>query len=213
MALAASQGISAVDEFDPISNGLQNVAVTNSAAAQLFGFTSYLGVSGAEGVGVDGPMNPYLAPFFGATATWGTFTGVFTNRGQLSLGQLTVQDGTSNTIGLGEMMNGNWQGAKTFRNTWAGVGSAGMVLGLAKGNVQSTPTQPFINTPLHFSSMRHRRHRRCFCDGSVRTVRYGNTNFAVNLPSGYTPTQDWAVLMQLVGRRNGFSMDTSSIYE
>ena len=213
VVVGVNQSISAADEFDPLSNGLQNVAVTNAAGAQLFGFTSYVGVSGAEGVGIDGPVNPYLAPFFGATATWGTFTGVFTNRGTLTLGQLTVLDGTSNTIGLGEAMGGNWQGAKTFRNTWAGTGSAGMVLGLAKGNVQSTPAQPFINTPLHFSSMHAAGINACFCDGSVRTVRYGSTNFATNLPAGYTPSQDWAVLMQLIGRRDGFSMDTSSILD
>jgi len=199
-------------EVDPTVGLDGAVAPTTSATAQLFGVTNYSGVSGAHGRGKSGTPNPYLSPFFGAGATWGTFEGVFLNRGTLTLGQLTVQDGTSNTIGLTETLGGQYQGQLCVRTTWMGTGSNSFELGMARGVDQSDPTHPFLHTPFHASSRHAAGVNATFCDGSVRTVRYGNTNLCPNgIP--FTPSLDWALLMQLVGRRDGFNMDTSSIYD
>ena len=61
----------------------------------------------------------------------------------------------------------------------------------------------------------------CFMDGSVRTLRYGNTNIC---PNGNSPASiafyaanptplDWFLLMSLVGRKDGIQRDTASILD
>jgi len=49
----------------------------------------------------------------------------------------------------------------------------------------------------------------CFADGSVRTVRFGNTLWDQVSPQ----TQDWHLLQQLAGYRDGQSADVSSLME
>lgn len=219
VALAVNHTHYTNSELDPLTFGLQDTAVahTSNAVVAATGITNYVGSSGAMGLGTS-PPSPYLnAVGFGATASWGTFVGVFTNRGTLTLGQLTVQDGTTNTIGLIEGMGGNEQGQRCFRYSWMGIGSAGMVLGLARGSDVSTDpagATPLLNTPLHPSSRHTAGINACFCDGSVRTVKYGTTNFATAaLPAPLVPTADWALWLQLVGRRDGFNRDASSLLD
>src|SRR5262249_29487123 len=49
----------------------------------------------------------------------------------------------------------------------------------------------------------------CFADGSVRGVQRGSTHQAV--PPSSPATNDWFVLQQLGGMRDGGTMDTSAI--
>jgi prepilin-type N-terminal cleavage/methylation domain-containing protein/prepilin-type processing-associated H-X9-DG protein len=216
VAIAANENHQVGDELNPFGH-MTDVAVTAAASAQLLGCTNYIASSGAVGLGRSG-ASPLLTPFFGAGIGWGTFVGVFTNRGTLTLGQMTVRDGTSNTIGIGESMGGSYQGQRSFKYAWMGIGSGGLVLGLAKGNDTSdtfpSGARPFLNTPLHLSSRHAAGINATFCDGSVRTIRYGQTNLCTGSAGApYVPTQDWALLMQLIGYKDGFNKDVRSIQD
>jgi len=48
----------------------------------------------------------------------------------------------------------------------------------------------------------------CFGDGSVRTIRFGDS-----VQPSSTLTSDWALLQQLAGRKDGLNKDASSILE
>jgi len=48
----------------------------------------------------------------------------------------------------------------------------------------------------------------CFADGSVRTVRYGNTRW-----DGGRQSADWLTLQQLAGWRDGGAADVSGLVD
>jgi prepilin-type processing-associated H-X9-DG protein len=53
-----------------------------------------------------------------------------------------------------------------------------------------------------------------FGDGSVRTIKYGQTTPPIGNITAATPlTIDYMLLMQLAGRKDGLNNDTSSITE
>jgi len=220
VALANNGTHSGAANLDPFQNGGLDNAVadaTTNAAVAAMGITNYAGSAGAMGEGTSG-ASPYLAAVgFPATASWANFIGVFTNRGKLTLGQLTVQDGTSNTVGLVEGMGGNYLGSRSVRYTWMGIGSSPMVWGIARGNDASTDlagATPFLNTPVHASSRHPAGMNVCFMDGSARNVKYGNTNFCTGPGAApYVPTADWALWLQLNGRKDGYNRDLSSIID
>ncbi|HMO35045.1 MAG TPA: DUF1559 domain-containing protein [Gemmatales bacterium] len=67
------------------------------------GRSNYTGVAGASGRG-NNTITP--VPLLAPPLTWATFEGIMTNRSRITLGQLTVQDGTSNTLMFGEHIAG-----------------------------------------------------------------------------------------------------------
>lgn len=79
--------------------------VSGTTGADQLGLTNYVGISGMFGDGTNSSNVFFTANGFGNFGM-GAFVGMFTNRGKLTLGQLAVQDGTSNTIGLGEIDGG-----------------------------------------------------------------------------------------------------------
>lgn len=183
--------------------------------ATELGVTNYVGISGAAGIGPNVGPNPFFEAIQpGKNYGWSNFVGIFTNRGSLTLGQLTVQDGTSNTLGIAEVSGGRYLGARSYKLSWMGIGSAGILLGIAPGNIDHTP---FTSSSRHTAGVNG-----CFADGSVRTVRYGSTNLLPSYvvsplnaasPANYIPTADWFVLMTLIGRRDGIQVDASNIIE
>ncbi|MFO0816257.1 MAG: DUF1559 domain-containing protein [Gemmatales bacterium] len=186
--------------------GLHPEDIGNPVYANALGRTNYTGVAGAAG---NGEVNNYYS----------RWEGVMCNRSSISLGQLTVQDGTSNTLLFGEGLGGNGVGPRVHSWAWMGVGAMSTGYGLGRANVNCDDDDPpaLGDAPIpgqdgahwfRFSSRHAAGVQFCFGDASVRTVKYGSTT---------TPTlsftSDWAVLQQIAGRRDGFSNDTSSILE
>jgi len=136
-------------------------------------------------------------PFFGQ------YEGVYFVRSRVTLGNLTVQDGSANTIVLGEGLGAfakypdgtnimatrerlwSWMGAGAFATTWG---------------VQP----PYRSDWFTLSSWHAGSANLVWGDGSVRHVRYSTYAYLA---------QDWYLLMQLSGYHDGYSDDVASILE
>jgi prepilin-type N-terminal cleavage/methylation domain-containing protein len=149
------------------------------------------------------------------------YKGVFANRSNLSLGQLTVKDGTAHTLMYGESLGGNGTGkepgmlttGRHFAMSWW-VGGMVTYWGLGRGQINPNTNQvenpqyivaPFGATWYRFSSRHAAVVQFCFGDGHVTGLRFGLTT---------TPdTPDHQVLRQLSGIGDGESQDTAILLE
>jgi prepilin-type N-terminal cleavage/methylation domain-containing protein len=180
--------------------------IGGASFGDIFGRTNYTGVAGAAG---DSDVPNFYS----------TWEGIMYNRSQTSLGTLTNQDGTSNTMMYGEGLGGPGIGPRLHVYSWFGTGAMGTGYGLGRGNVANdTDNPPALGTPptpnwfgahwYRFSSMHPAGVQFCFGDCSVRPVRFGSTIF----PS-QDPTSDWGLLQQLSGRKDGLNYNVSSILD
>jgi prepilin-type N-terminal cleavage/methylation domain-containing protein len=171
------------------------------------GRSNYVGVSGANGDSsgfsvsdVDQTTGPIDLR---------KYVGVFSSRNTITLGQLTVQDGTSNTLMFGEHIGGEGV-VRDFAFSWFGCGHNGTKFGLGRGQVACNGVYTSATTGSgwpRFSSRHASGVQFAYGDGSTRTVKFGNTcqrNFASN---------DWYILQQLSGRTDGLANDTSGLTE
>ncbi len=142
------------------------------------GRTNYVGVAGT-GLGSDAHLSRY--------------EGIYTNRSKISLGQLAVQDGTSNTLLYGEICGSTWSSSvESYDLSWMGAGSLSTYGGLHRG----------LNAPFTaFSSYHVQGVNFCFADGSVRLVRYRQTSIK--------QSEDWYILQELAGKHDGGLRDAS----
>jgi hypothetical protein len=155
------------------------------AAANL-GRTSYLGVGGAFGRGTNGTLNKY--------------EGLFTNRSQNSLAR--IPDGASKTLLFGEILGGQSGGVKQYSACWMGVGAMPTMGGMKEVN----PTW------FQYSSNHPGIVQFCFADGSVRGLKHGTTAAPGFLLQG-PYSEDWYVLQQLSGFRDGEMRETTSVVQ
>jgi len=159
-----------------------------AAAYRPLGRTNYMGVAGC-GSGDH--------PFFRR------YEGIYTNREERTLGQVSAQDGTSNTLLYGETCGARWNSPPDSKDIcWMAGGGLGTYLGLHRGRDASLIT---------FSAYHPAGVQFCFADGSVRTVRYGDTKWDGNLSTPFT--NDWYLLQQLAGWRDGGAADTSALVD
>jgi hypothetical protein len=128
------------------------------------------------------------------------------NRSENTLGQLTVQDGASNTLMFGETLGGTGIGLRRYSLSWAGVGALPTYLGLGRGD--KAPDEGGGEW-YRFSSNHRAVVYFCFGDGSVRGVRFGTT--ATKLFTYTDRDADWFLLHQLAGRRDGYVRDRSGV--
>jgi len=187
-----------------------------------FGRTNYTGVAGACGeYAFNGASGGDIIPAGGlgglpaGGVNLAQFKGVFGNRTKLTLGQLTVMDGTSNTLAVGESLGGYGIGVRDTCWSWFGTNAMGTKFGLGKSTLDSRDTAGALvanstsagANVIRFSSRHAAGVQFAFGDASVRTVRFGNTCVR-NLAS-----LDWVVLQQLAGRNDGLNNDSSSILD
>jgi prepilin-type N-terminal cleavage/methylation domain-containing protein len=183
------------------------------------GRTNYAGCAGATG-----RQTPELDDGLGV------YEGIMVGRGKITLGQLTVQDGTSNTLMFGEGLFGFGTGPRNFVASWIGYGIQGTWMGLGRGNGDPTRNPDGAldtfwtigSNSYNFSSRHAAGVQFAYGDASVRTVRFGNTVMTTSqYPQTFTPplfggnpaykTADYGLLWQLSGRRDGLNADSSSL--
>src|SRR5438552_6771959 len=168
--------------------------------AQDIGRTTYVGVAGTWGKGM---YTGYGKNDKGQVFDIGQYEGIFTNRSTNSIG--AIQDGTSNTLMFGECLGGPNpppSGSPQFGFSWFGTGVLPTLAGL--------PVQyPYY---YQFSSKHTGVVNFCYADGSVRGIKVGSSKWNPLDPEKEKPppTNDWFVLQQLAGMRDGEVRDTST---
>jgi prepilin-type N-terminal cleavage/methylation domain-containing protein len=175
------------------------------------GRTNYLPVSGGSGIqgNVQDPGNPLSK-----------YEGVFSNRSDLTLGQLSVQDGTSNTLFFGETLGGAGIGRRDYCHVWIAGSVLAVGAGLGKGNEPNEdnagPTGWDPNGAgatgaawWRFSSRHAAVVQFAYGDGSVRGIRFAGTKPTYVRTTALT--NDYMVLLQIAGRKDGLTFDTAAI--
>jgi prepilin-type N-terminal cleavage/methylation domain-containing protein/prepilin-type processing-associated H-X9-DG protein len=157
----------------------------------ILGRTNYVGVAGLAGRGT--------------SQYWSRYEGIFTNRSRWSVGQVTAQDGTSNTLLLGE---GTWDAANSPFVAWMWGGSCPTWSGLKHDGPKTGGGQ--------FNSKHSGVVQFCFADGSVHSLRKGTSwinyddwDLANRWPDQYPA--GWWVFQELAGWHDGGTRDPATL--
>jgi prepilin-type N-terminal cleavage/methylation domain-containing protein len=180
-----------VPNFDDNTAG--DAVILPPSDPTILGHTSYAGCAGLAG--------------HGTSQYWSRYEGTFTNRSQVSLS--CISDGTSNTLLLGEIDGGREDGQRQYHASWMGIGT-----------VPTWTDLPWGTEDFQFAAQFSSKHvgvvQFCFADGSVHSLRKGtswidwwNWDLANLWPDRYP--QDWWVLQELAGMRDGGTRDTSGL--
>jgi prepilin-type N-terminal cleavage/methylation domain-containing protein/prepilin-type processing-associated H-X9-DG protein len=140
----------------------------------------------------------------GPNPSWNLYNGVFTNRRQVSLGQITSSDGTANTLMFGELRFTPSRGPRLGSAAWIGAGPTGTGCGMADDSADSFNVLLWNSRHtglVHFA----------FCDGSVHGLR--RISMLRDPGAGPQPTypNDWFVFQEMAGYRDGGTRDTAAL--
>ena len=164
-----------------------------------FGITNYLGCAGSRGDGWNGSgYDPYYSQFIG----------LFNNRSQVALAQVT--DGTSNTLLAGETLGStSVGGAQVYAGSWMGYS-----IGMAKYGLGG-PASLGTSSYAQFGSNHTGVVNFVFGDGSVHGLQMaGATLNGQTTPAGAAPTgvgSTWFILQYLAGYKDG-QVQTSELF-
>ncbi|QVL32640.1 DUF1559 domain-containing protein [Telmatocola sphagniphila] len=169
----------------------------------MFGTTNYLGVAGLAGPSATG-----------GSAAFGKYQGIFSDRSKVTL--VGIQDGSSNTLMIGEVCGQKQTSAKTLTNgvagtdstpnayDWSWIGAGGLYTRRGLGQGMDAEFRQFSS--FHTGIVQF-----VMGDGSVRGLRAGSSN---NIPAAGATTgggTDWWVFQALAGKSDGVITDFSSI--
>jgi len=171
------------------------------------GRTNYQPLAGSTGRGKD------VHPFY---QTW---EGVFYIRSKVTLGNLTVMDGSANTIVLGEGLGAFQLSPDGITNTgtrdrlWSWMGAGAMA-------AYWSAYPKHLSRWFNLSSMHAGSLNMGWGDGSIRSVRYmpfqnpdDTTPWSAGDPAHAWLSPEWYLMMQLVGKNDGYSDDASRLIE
>ncbi len=138
--------------------------------------------------------------------------GMLTTRGALTLGQVTVKDGTRNTLMFGETLGGMGVGDRIAARAWVGGTGMSTMYGLGIRQQEEANGGPSF---ARFSSVHSAGIQFAFGDGSVRTLRPEGTtmnssmvglgdNWKTDLPAYYA-------LQSLAGYKDGMRANLAEI--
>jgi prepilin-type N-terminal cleavage/methylation domain-containing protein/prepilin-type processing-associated H-X9-DG protein len=124
------------------------------------GRTNYVGCAGGLGVTND--------------SGWNTYQGIFVTQLERTVVNVTVADGTANTLMFGESLGGACSGNRDFAYAWMGMGQLPTAWGL-------TPNcQWYTYGSRHSGIVQF-----CFADGSVRGVNVNSNSTDYRRASGF----------------------------
>lgn len=139
--------------------------------------------------------------------------GMMSTNSAVTLGHVTIKDGTSNTLLIGEYMGGFYQGDRAVAVPWPGGAVVNTRFGLClrKGDWREGGYVQWSFGSTHSSGVQF-----CFGDGAVRTLRPEGTNNGSYSTHYYwqSPTtwsQEFITLQRLAGWKDGQRVDLNLI--
>jgi prepilin-type N-terminal cleavage/methylation domain-containing protein len=161
-----------------------NIEATAPGASIVLGRSNYTGIQGLIHQTI--PVDPFYAQY----------NGMMGYRTKLTLGQVTVSDGTSNTLMFGEGLGAYNNGQRLRSWSWMGWGSMPVYWGVQRKDSSDW----FTLGSMHAAGAQF-----AYGDAHVGTIRFG-------VYEAFSATsRDWWVLAQLAGYKDGFNENPSSI--